>query len=161
MELRFLGGADEVGASCTLIEIEGQRVLVDAGIRMGPGNNSKWPCVGNFENVDALLLTHAHSDHTGSLPLLAKKNRLPEKVYCTHPTKEITKVLLEDAVGREKKRRSPEYTPADVSRALDRMASVPWMEPVQVCDSVNATWIRAGHILGAAMIYIEGNRNAY
>ncbi len=160
MELRFLGGADEVGASCTLIEIDGQRILVDAGIRMGPSNNSKWPGVGNMDKIDALLLTHAHSDHTGSLPLLAKENILPEKVYCTHPTKQITQVLLEDALKRVEKSRSPEYTSDHASCALSRMSSVSWMEPVQVSDCAKATWIPAGHILGAGMIYLEGKQDS-
>ena len=159
MKLHFLGGADEVGASCTLIEIEDQRILVDAGIRMGPGKNSKWPDFGALDKPDVLLLTHAHSDHTGALPVLAKENRLPEKVYCTPATKDITSILLDDAVKRE----SPElaeYTSNAVKYALSCMELVPWMKPVQICDGVKATWISAGHILGAAMIHIEGKRES-
>ncbi len=162
MKLRFLGGADEVGASCTLIEIEDQRILVDAGIRMGPGKNSKWPDFGALGKPDVLLLTHAHSDHTGALPVLAKENRLPEKVYCTPATKDITSILLDDAVNQEK-RESPElaeYTSNDVCEALSRMKLVRWMKPVQICDGVKATWIPAGHILGAAMIHIEGTQES-
>ena len=158
MKLYPLGGADEVGASCTLIEIEDQRILVDAGIRMGLGKNSKWPDFSALDKPDVLLLTHAHSDHTGALPLLARENRLPEKVYCTPATKDITQVLLDDAVRREE-RESPElaeYTSNAVRYALRCMELVPWMKPVQICDGVKATWIPAGHILGAAMIYIEG-----
>lgn len=158
IKLRFFGGANEVGASCTLIEIAGCRILVDAGIRMGPGKNSKRPDLGALDKPDALLLTHAHSDHTGALPVLVKENRLPEKVYCTHATKDITQVLLYDAVRREE-RESPGL-PNDVREALSRMELVRYMEPVQICDGVKATWIRAGHILGAAMIYIQGKRES-
>ena len=158
IKLRFFGGANEVGASCTLIEIAGCRILVDAGIRMGPGKNSKRPDLGALDKPDALLLTHAHSDHTGALPVLVKENRLPEKVYCTHATKDITQVLLDDAVRREE-RESPRLS-NDVREALSRMELVRYMEPVQICDGVKATWIRAGHILGAAMIYIQGKRES-
>ena len=162
IKLRFFGGADEVGASCTLIEIDGYRILVDAGIRMGPREDSKWPDFGALDRPDALLLTHAHSDHTGALPLLAKENRLPEKVYCTPATKDITWVLLDDAVKREERESTelPEYTFNDVRDALSRMELVRWMEPITICDGVTARWISAGHVLGAAMIYIEGKRQS-
>ena len=162
IKLRFFGGADEVGASCTLIEIEDQRILVDVGIRMGPGKNSKWPDFSALDRPDVLLLTHAHSDHTGALPVLAKENRLPEKVYCTPATKDITSILLDDAVNQEKREspESAEYTSKAVKYALSCMDLVPWRKPIQICDGVKATWIPAGHILGAAMIYIEGKRES-
>ncbi len=162
MKLHFLGGADKIGASCTLIEIEDQRILVDAGIRMGPGKNSKRPDFDTLGKPDVLLLTHAHSDHTGALPVLAKENRLPEKVYCTPATKDITSILLDDAVNQEKREsaESAEYTSNDVCEALSRMKLVRWMKPVQICDGVKATWIPAGHILGAAMIHIEGTQES-
>ena len=162
IKLRFFGGADEVGASCTLIEIEGCHILIDAGIRMGPGEDSKWPDFGALDKPDALLLTHAHSDHTGALPLLAKQNKLPEKVYCTPATQEIAWILFDDAQRQEKKRESPEYGFTHIREANRRMVlgAVGWMEPVQVCDGVTAKWIPAGHILGAAMIYIEGKRES-
>ena len=162
MHVYFLGGANEVGASSTLITIEGQRILVDAGVRMGPGEDSKWPDFSALDKPDALLLTHAHSDHTGALPLLAKENRLPEKVYCTPATKDITWVLLDDAVKREERESPelPEYTFNDVRDALSRMELVRWMEPITICDGVTARWISAGHVLGAAMIYIEGKRES-
>lgn len=162
MKLHFLGGADEVGASCTLIEIEEQRILVDAGIRMGPGKDSKWPDFRTLDRPDALLLTHAHSDHTGALPLLAKENKLPEKVYGTPATQEISWILFDDAQRREQESESPEYGFSHICEANRRMVlgAVEWMKPVQVCDGVTARWIPAGHILGAAMIYIEGKRES-
>ena len=72
MKLTFLGGANEVGASSTLIEIDGYRVLVDAGIRMNHehGNDSPLPDFNKVGMPDAVLLTHAHTDHTGALPVL-------------------------------------------------------------------------------------------
>ena len=162
IKLRFFGGANEVGASCTLIEIDGCRILVDAGIRMGLGEDSKWPDFEALDKPDALMLTHAHSDHTGALPLLAKQNKLPEKVYCTSATQEIAWILFDDAQGREQKRESPEYGFTHICEANKRMklGAVGWMEPVQVCDDVTARWIPAGHVLGAAMIYIEGKRES-
>ena len=159
-KLHFFGGANEVGASSTLVEIDGRRILVDAGIRMGPGKNSKWPDFGALDKPDALLLTHAHSDHTGALPLLARESKLPEKVYCTRATREIAWILFDDAQRREQDSESPEYDFTHICEANRRMVlgAVEWMKPVHVCDGVTARWIPAGHILGAAMIYIEGKR---
>ena len=169
MKLHFLGGADEIGASCTLIEIEGQRILVDAGIRMNVPQDKKLPNFSVLDDVgmpDEVLITHAHTDHTGALPVLV--NSLPEsvKVSCTPATKAITKVLLEDnaklmAQRKEQSGELPLYSPGDVTVALGRMVGVPWLETVSICDgALTATWIPAGHILGAAMIYIEGTQES-
>ena len=160
MHAHFLGGANEVGASSTLITIEGQRILVDAGVRMGPGEDSKWPDFSALDKPDTLLLTHAHSDHTGALSLLARENKLPEKVYCTRATQQIAWILFDDAQRREQESESPEYDFTHICEANRRMVlgAVEWMKPVHVCDGVTARWIPAGHILGAAMIYIEGKR---
>ena len=78
MKIAFLGGADEVGASSTLIEIGGKRILVDAGIRPSP--KVRWGLAGDqlpnlsqidfLGSVDAILITHAHTDHTGALELV-------------------------------------------------------------------------------------------
>ena len=169
MKLHFLGGADEVGASCTLVEIEDQRILVDAGIRMNVPQNKKLPNFSVLDDVgmpDEVLITHAHTDHTGALPVLV--NSLPEsvKVSCTPATKAIAKVLLEDSAKLMAQRKEqsgdlPLYSPGDVAVALGRMVGVPWLETVSICDgALTATWIPAGHILGAAMIYIEGKRES-
>ena len=163
MKIHFFGGANEIGASSMLIEIDGYRILVDAGIRMGVNQESQSPDFPDFDKVgmpDAVLLTHAHTDHTGALPVLGRMLPADVKIYCTPPTKEITKVLLEDSarrMEREKQKDDLSYTSDDVAAVLNRMATdVSWSDPVEICPSVKATWIPAGHILGAAMIYITG-----
>ena len=73
MKLHFLGGAEEIGASCTLVEMEGHRILVDAGIRMGAAPGSHLPNLSILDEVgppEEVLVTHAHTDHTGALPVL-------------------------------------------------------------------------------------------
>lgn len=169
MKLRFLGGANEVGASSTLIEIDEYRILVDAGIRMGPGQDSQLPDFPDFDKVgipDAVLLTHAHTDHTGALPVLRNLWLAGVKIYWTPATKAITQVLLEDSVNRlseeeQDKNGPPLYTREDLDILLHCMQEeVPWLETVEICDGLKATWIPAGHILGAAMIYIEGRHES-
>ncbi len=163
MKLHFLGGADEVGASCTLIEIEGRRILVDAGIRMGAAQGSQLPNFSVLDDVglpDEVLITHAHTDHTGALPVLVNSLPAGVKVFCTPATQAITRVLLSDAVklmAQDRDGELPLYPPEAADAALGRMVDVPWLATVPICDgALTATWIPAGHILGAALIYIEG-----
>ena len=90
MKITPLGGANEVGASCTLVEIEGQRILVDAGIRMNVKTDEQLPDLNLLDNLgmpDVFLLTHAHTDHTGALPALVNRLRVGLKGYCTPATK--------------------------------------------------------------------------
>lgn len=166
MHVHFLGGANEVGASSTLITIEGQRILVDAGIRPNTTPDKQLPDFSQLGKPDAVLLTHAHIDHTGALPILMR-DYLPTsvKAYCTAATKAITQVLLKGNVNLERREKQedkpPLYTNSDVDAALKRVVKVPWRESKPICGGVlTATWIPAGHILGASIIYIEGERES-
>ena len=166
MKISFFGGANEVGASCTSIEIEGRHILVDAGIRMNVDQAEQLPDLDKVGMPDAFLLTHAHTDHTGALPELVR--RWPSvKGYCTPATKAITRVPLEDNKKRlgdeEQEDEESLFTHGEIDAALqylEFMWPVPWREPVQICGGVTATWIPAGHILGAAMIYIKGEQES-
>src|SRR3990172_12174161 len=100
MKITFLGGADEVGASCTLIEIAGKHILVDAGIRPSP--KARWGLAGDAlpdlsqidaqGSLDAILVTHAHTDHTGALELVT--SRFPGvPAYATPLTIALVRVL--------------------------------------------------------------------
>ena len=171
MKISFLGGANEVGASCTLIEIEEARILVDAGLRQNVKPDKQLPDLDKIGEIDAFLLTHAHTDHTGALPGLV--NHLPVGVngYCTPATKPITRELLKDNRKQlKRKKQKIENTGIDrelqdIDRALQYLErrvkdEVSWRTPVPICDDVTATWICAGHILGAAMILIEGKEES-
>ena len=165
MRLHFLGGADEIGASCTLVEMDGHRVLVDAGIRMGASPGAHLPnfsALDEFGPPDEVLVTHAHTDHTGALPVLVAGLPPEVPIRMTAPTAVITRVLLGDALKIMEKRGErdgelPLYPPEAVDVCLSRITSVPTLSTLQICEGkLSATWIPAGHILGAASIYIEG-----
>ena len=167
MHNHFLGGANEVGASSMITTIGGQRILVDAGIRMNATPDKQLPDFSQLGKIDAVLITHAHTDHTGALVILMR-DYLPKdvKVYCTAATKAIIQVLLEDNAERLKKRgdqegKPPLYTKEDVDDVLSRVEEVPFCQPIPICgEALTATWIPAGHILGAAMIYIKDKRES-
>ena len=168
MKLHFLGGASEVGASCTLIEIEGHRLLVDAGIRMGAPPGQQLPNLSVLDEVGApeeVLITHAHSDHTGALPALVPGLPAAVPLRCTGPTRAITGVLLRDALKimqqGEREGDLPLYPPEAVELTLARMEPVSFLTTIPICGgALKATWIPAGHILGAASIHIEGKRES-
>ena len=139
MKLDFLGGADEIGASCTLIEIEEKRILVDAGIRMGVHRDKQLPKFSVLYDVgmpDEVLITHAHTDHTGALPVLVNSLPADVKVYWTPATKAIAQVLLEDTANRGQREQQdgkpPLYSPEDVITVLGRMVGVPWLATVPI-----------------------------
>ena len=136
MRLHFLGGADEVGASCLVVETAKHRILVDAGIRPGAAHADRLPDLarlGDLGGLDAVLVTHAHLDHTGALPLV--HGAFPAaRVWMTEPTLALLRILLLDAVRvmaarSEQEGEIPLYPPAAVEALLAQAHGVRLLEP--------------------------------
>jgi Cft2 family RNA processing exonuclease len=170
MKIIFLGGADEVGASGILVETAGRRVLVDCGIRPSP--KSYWglaadqlPALSQIESgsgkLDAILVTHAHTDHTGALELVVE--RYPDvPVYATAPTMALTRVLHQDARRIMQSRLDEEgelplFDDVAVQRLMSALIPVPFKTRIPLADGLAATFFPAGHIAGAAMIGLESD----
>jgi len=163
MKLHFLGGADEVGASCLLIEVAGRRILVDAGIRMGGAAADRLPDLARASDLgglDAILLTHAHLDHSGALPLV--HGAFPRaEIRMTAPTLGLLRILLLDALKimelkSDQEGEIPLYPLPAVEALLARSVGKPFLEPVPLCDgAIRATFFPAGHVLGAAAVGLE------
>jgi Cft2 family RNA processing exonuclease len=161
--VHMLGGADEVGASCLVVEAGNRRIMIDAGVRMGGGRSDRLPDLARASDLgglDAVLVTHAHLDHTGALPLVHTAfPRAP--VVMTAPTLSLLRVLLLDAIKvmaskAEQEEEIPLYPQASVEALLARAVGVRFLEPVVLCDGeVRATFFPAGHVLGAACVGIE------
>lgn len=167
MKLTFLGGADEVGASSTLIEIAGKRLLIDAGIRISPRTsrgiqNDQLPDlhpISESGGPDYILVTHAHTDHTGALPLVVEQ--YPHApVLGTRPTEVLTRILQRDAQRIMKSRQEQEgelpiFDEVASDRLMDAFQTVEFHQPVKLGEGLQVTYHPAGHIAGAAMLVFE------
>ena len=96
MKLTFLGANHEVTGSCTLLEAAGQRYLIDCGMEQGKDTYENQPIPVAPGEIDGVLATHAHIDHTGLLPLLAR-NGFRGRIYATNPTVELCGIMLRDS----------------------------------------------------------------
>ncbi|GAA4038383.1 MBL fold metallo-hydrolase [Arthrobacter methylotrophus] len=169
--LRFLGATDTVTGSRYLLECRDTRVLVDCGLfqgykRLRDRNRSLFPVAPG--SIDAVLLTHAHLDHTGYVPALVRDG-FTGPIYATHGTSELCKLLLPDSghLQEEEARYAehrgssvhipalPVYTAADAVRSLNAFEPRDFDAPLDLGDGIEATFLPAGHILGAAQIHIN------
>jgi len=160
-----LGGAGEVGASCGLLCIGDRRVLIDAGMRpSASAGQDRLPALDRLaaEPPEAILVTHAHIDHTGALPL-ASELFPTAPIYCTETTLLLMRLLLADSVRvmeaehLAQEGETPLYTAEVVERTLARVRPVEWGQPIAPLDdpAITVRFLHAGHIAGAAMLLID------
>lgn len=169
--IRFLGAAREVTGSRFLLETHDSKVLFDCGLgqasgRSRPSGQTRWGFAA--DHIDAVVLTHAHIDHSGMLPRLARDG-YQGPVYATPGTVDLLQVLLPDAAWiqeHETQRTNwrlqrqgrptvqPLYTGEDAERALRLLRSEPVDERVRVTGDVTVRFRHAGHILGAASVEV-------
>ena len=172
MKLSFLGAAGEVTGSAYLIETSRARLLVDCGTFQGMPQAEALnllPKEVEPAHLHAVLLTHAHLDHTGRLPLLTK-NGFHGPVFCTDATRDLTRLILRDSakiqlqdIARLNRRRQradepplePLYTPEDVEALEPLYHLVPYRDPVEVAPGVRARFVEAGHLLGSTSIQLQ------
>jgi metallo-beta-lactamase family protein len=168
--LHGAAGGDVTG-SAYLVETQQARVLVDFGLFQGVAKSeqrNRVPKDLNPRKLDAVLLTHAHLDHTGRLPLLVKA-RCAAPVFGTPATGELTDLILRDSakvqaqdierVNRRRQRAGqkliePLYGVEEVDAVRSRFRPVPYRDPVEVAPGVTARWVEAGHMLGSASIHL-------
>lgn len=176
MKLTFLGATGTVTGSKYLLNTGSYRVLVDCGLFQGLKqlrlkNWANLPI--NPKDVDAVVLTHAHIDHTGYLPLFVK-NGFSGKVYCTEGTRDLCKILLPDSAHLQEEeaeyanRRGfskhhpalPLYTKADAFKALEMLVPVPFDQDVNIGDDLTLRFYPNGHILGSAFARIHNKKTS-
>jgi metallo-beta-lactamase family protein len=170
MKIKIVGAAGgEVTGSAYYVQTKYARVLVDAGMFQGGKKSeakNRLPAGVNLSKLDSVLLTHAHLDHTGRVPLLIKHG-YAGRVVGTAATLELAELILQDSARlqiyeaeRANRRRNfsqqgpvePLYGPEDVVPFRQMGQAVQFREPAEVAKGISARWIEAGHILGSASI---------
>ncbi len=172
MRLQFIGGVDSVTGSCFYLEINNKRLLVDCGMHQGQGSDiaNRAPFVFKPTELDYVLLTHAHIDHSGLLPCLVRDGFRGD-ILCTPATKELTSVMLKDSAHLQKKdaewltkRRQragvddiiePLYTTQEVDLVLPHLRGISYDSVQPIGSGVKIRFIDAGHILGSATIEVS------
>ncbi len=164
MKVSFHGADQSVTGSCHLVECAGKQLLIDCGLHQGSreleADNAE-PFGFAAERIDYLLLTHAHLDHCGRLPLLAKRGFRGE-IITTAPSRELARLVMLDAAHLQEDDaggspgRQPLYSTLDALNCLEYFGrTATYDQPLEVTAGVRATFIDAGHILGSASILLS------
>lgn len=178
MNLTFWGAAQTVTGSMHLIEVNGQRILLDCGLYQGKRQlsyerNLNFPF--DPASIDVVILSHAHIDHSGNLPNLVKQG-FRGSIWGTPATRDLCVAMLQDSghiqeqdavyVNRKRERDGlppiqPLYTKHDAVEAIKQFVSINYHRPFSPAAGVTATFLDAGHILGSAIVVldiVEGER---
>jgi metallo-beta-lactamase family protein len=170
LKIQFIGGARTVTGSQHLLTINGKKILLECGLFQGRRNET-YEKNKDFKfdpkEIDALILSHAHIDHSGNIPNLVK-NGFDGPIYATPATVDLCEIMLRDSAylqqrdvewlnKKKKNQRSVEalYSVEDVERALNNFAVVDYNTVTEIFPGTNATFQDAGHILGSAGILLE------
>ncbi|MVB10241.1 Ribonuclease [Caprobacter fermentans] len=173
MQLIFYGADKEVTGSCHCLEACGKRILIDCGLLQGAdgGDNREFPF--SAQQIDSVIVTHAHIDHSGRLPLLVK-NGYRGKIHATGATCDLLSIMLRDSAhiqemdamneNRKGKRagKNPEeplYTVEDAQDTIERLEPCVYGDMVQVCEGVRFRMVDAGHLLGSASVELWAEEN--
>ena len=178
MNIKPLGAAGgEVTGSAYLVRTSSATVLVDAGMFQGGRKSeakNRLPAGVQPDQLDAVLVTHAHLDHTGRIPLLIKHG-YKGPIFATGPTVDLAEIILKDSAGRiqsqDTKRQNrrnakrglepiePLYEPKHVERFRSLTQVVTFNKAIQVADGITARWHEAGHMLGSGSIELAVEEN--
>ena len=169
MNITFFGAARTVTGSCTMVECAGKRILVDCGLPQG--NDEKklgLELPFNAEHIDFVLITHAHIDHSGRIPLLVK-NGFKGRILCTTATLDLCSIMLVDSghiqemevewLNRKRRRAGktevdPLYSIADARHSLEFFEGFPYGEKRRIADGIEVEFVDAGHLLGSSSIQL-------
>ena len=169
MKLYFIGADHEVTGSCHVIEVNGKYVMLDCGLEQGRDLYVNEDLPVPASEIEAVLLSHAHIDHSGLLPKLVKDG-FRGKIWCTDVTRQLSEVMLLDSAHIQesetewtnrkakrsgKKQAKPLYTVEDAEEALDYFESVAYGETFAPVEGVVARFEDGGHILGSAITYLS------
>lgn len=172
MNIEFYGAAREVTGSCHILRANGKTVLLDCGMFQGKRKesdekNRAFPIP--IDQIDAVVLSHAHIDHSGRLPYLTAKG-YSKTIFATAATRDMCAVMLADSAHIQesdakhlaqhgKPYVEPLYTMRDATRVQEIMVGIPYDKPFDVVDGIRCTYVDAGHILGSASVILDVTEN--
>ena len=172
MEITFAGAAREVTGSCHLLHVNGHTVALDCGMFQGKRSESEQknrtlPVA--VSEIDSIVLSHAHIDHSGRLPFLVAQG-YDKTIWSTAATRDLCAVMLADSAHiqekdaeflakRAKEFVEPLYGMRHAVRTMDLMVGVPYNKPFDVVPGVQGTYVDAGHILGSASVILDCTEN--
>lgn len=161
VRLTYLGSGRQVGRSCLLLHTPKSKILLDCGINPGIAEGQeRFPYldvaeVGDLNSIDAIVLSHAHTDHSGLIPYLYKMGyRGP--VYMTTPTRDISALLALDYIGVAYKQAAmPLYKPEDIKEMVRHSICLDYGEVSDITPDIRITFYNAGHVLGSAVVHLN------
>ncbi|MEM3126994.1 MAG: beta-CASP ribonuclease aCPSF1 [Candidatus Woesearchaeota archaeon] len=159
IRITFLGGARQVGRSCILLQTPESRILLDCGIDVAAPPESAYPHLEapefNIEQLDAVVVSHAHLDHVGFIPYLFKYGyRGP--VYCTAPTRDMMSLLQLDLIKiAMNEGNDPLYTSVEVEEMVKHTICLDWEEVTDITPDVRLTLYNSGHTLGSSICHLH------
>lgn len=167
--LQFLGAAKTVTGSKTLLTYGDKKILIDCGLFQGPKEirQRNWDPLENAEKIDAIILTHAHVDHSGYLPKVVKEG-FKGPIYCSSGTHDLCRILLPDSAHLQEEdakfanyskhsRHNPAkplYRVADAYQALEHFKTLPQESWEEIFPGLSVKLLRSGHILGSSLVQI-------
>lgn len=159
VRITFLGGARQVGRSSMLLQTQQSKILLDCGIDVASEGADKFPIFDipefKIEDLDAVVISHAHLDHVGLLPYLFKMG-YTGPVYMTHPTRDIAALLALDFIGVAYKQAStPLFSSSDIKEMVKRAICLNYNEVTDITPDVRITFYNSGHCLGSALTHIN------
>jgi len=159
VRISFLGSGRQVGRSCLLLQTPVSNILLDCGIDVAAQGNDRFPFFNvpefNISQLDAIILSHAHLDHSGLLPYLYKMGyRGP--VYMTAPTRDISALLALDFIGvAYKQAATPLFSSADIKEMVKHSICLNYNEVTDIAPDIRITLYNAGHVLGSAQVHVN------
>ncbi|OYT36277.1 hypothetical protein B6U91_01590 [Candidatus Pacearchaeota archaeon ex4484_71] len=159
VRITFLGGARQVGRSSMLLQTENTKILLDCGIDVASSGKDKFPVFNipefDINQLDAVVISHAHLDHVGLLPYLYKMG-YKGPVYMTTPTRDIASLLSLDFIGvAYKQAEAPLFSSTDVKEMVKHSICLGFNEVTDIAPDVRLTFYNSGHVLGSAMVHLN------